>query len=181
MALKATIFKAELQVSDLERHYYQSHSLTIARHPSETDLRMMVRILLFALHADNRLSFTRGISTDDEPDLWAKDLSDQIEQWIELGKPDEKRIRKACGRAKQVFVYVYEKNDSSLWWEQNREALARFDNLNIIQLTGTGVKELVLLAARNMQLNCTIQGDDIWLGNEFDTIYIRLKRRKYVD
>ncbi|MCB1761200.1 MAG: YaeQ family protein [Gammaproteobacteria bacterium] len=180
MALKATIFKAELQVSDLERHYYQSHSLTIARHPSETDLRMMVRILLFALHADDRLSFTRGLSSDDEPDLWATNLSGEIDSWIELGQPDEKRIRKACGRAKQVYIYTYSARGGSVWWEQNREALTRYDNLNVTQLAGEGVKELVLLAARNMKLNCTIQEGEVWLGNAFDTVQVTLKRRRSV-
>ena len=102
MALKATIFKADLQIADMDRGYYQTHALTIARHPSETDQRMMVRILAFALFADERLHFTRGISTDDEPDLWLKGLDEEIELWVDLGQPDLKRIRKACGRARQV-------------------------------------------------------------------------------
>ena len=104
MALKATIFKAELQIADMDRNYYHDHALTIARHPSETDERMMVRLLAYALHADETLSFGKGLSTDDEPDLWQKDLTGAIELWIDVGQPDEKRIRKACGRARQVFV-----------------------------------------------------------------------------
>ena len=99
MALKSTIYKAKLNVTDMDRHVYQEFPLTIACHPSETELRMMLRVLAFAMHADARLEFGRGISTDNEPDLWQKSLTDDIELWIDLGAPDESRIRKACGRA----------------------------------------------------------------------------------
>jgi uncharacterized protein YaeQ len=98
MALKATVVKAELQVSDMDRHYYASHNLTLAQHPSETDERLMVRLLAFALNADERLEFGKGLSSDDEPDLWRRDYTGDIELWIDLGQPDESRIRKASGR-----------------------------------------------------------------------------------
>ena len=99
MALKATIFKAELQVSNVDRNYYGDHALTIARHPSETDERMMVRVLAFALHAHPALAFGKGIGADDEPDLWQKDLTGAVDLWIDVGQPDDRRIRRACGRA----------------------------------------------------------------------------------
>ena len=105
MALKATIFKADLQIADMDRHYYGDHALTIARHPSETDERMMVRLLAFALHAHDMLAFGRGLSADDEPDLWQKDLTGAIDLWIDVGQPDEKRMLKACGRSSRVVVY----------------------------------------------------------------------------
>ena len=107
MALSATICKADLNIVDMDRHYYQQHSLTVAQHPSENDERLMIRLLAFALHADEFLSFTKGLSTDDEPDLWQKSLSGEIELWIELGLPSEKRLKKACGRAQQVILYTY--------------------------------------------------------------------------
>ncbi|HXH71658.1 MAG TPA: YaeQ family protein, partial [Mariprofundaceae bacterium] len=116
MAINATIFKAEVQITDLDRHYYADHQLTIARHPSETDSRMMVRLVAFAFHAGEALQFTRGISTEDEPDLWQKSMSGEIELWIELGQPDEKRIRKACGRARKVIVYTYQQRSGEAWW-----------------------------------------------------------------
>ena len=103
MALSARICKADLNVVDMDRHYYQQHSLTIAQHPSETNERLMLRLLAFALHASDMLSFCKGISTEDEPDLWQKSLSDEIELWIELGLPSEKRLKKACGRAKKSY------------------------------------------------------------------------------
>lgn len=166
MAIKSTIFKAELQISDMDRHYYQTHALTIARHPSETDERMMVRILTFALHADEALEFTKGISTQDEPDLWQKSLSGEIELWIDLGQPDEKRIRKACGRARKVVIYTYSGNSAEIWWQQNSPALSRFDNLSVINLPVACVKELGKLAQRSMRLQCSIQDGEIWLGDE---------------
>src|SRR3977135_3291614 len=107
MALKATIFKASVQISDTDRNYYQMHALTLARHPSETDERMMVRLLAFALHAHESLSFGRGLSTGGEPDPWQKDWTGISERWIEVGQREEKNIRQACGRAKQVFIYTY--------------------------------------------------------------------------
>src|SRR4051812_5437311 len=107
MALKATICRAQLQIADIERNYFQDHALTIARHPSETDERMMVRVLAYAIHADEALLFGKGLSEDDEPDLWIKDLTGAIKLWIDVGQPDEKRIRRACGRADRVFVYAY--------------------------------------------------------------------------
>lgn len=107
MALKATIFKADLQIADMDRGYYGGHALTLARHPSETDERMMVRLLAFALFAGERLAFGRGLSAEDEPALWQKDLTGAVELWIEVGLPDERDIRKACGRADRVVVLCY--------------------------------------------------------------------------
>ena len=121
---KATIFKAGLQIADLDRHYYGDHALTLARHPSETDERMMVRILAFALNADERLKFSKGLCVDDEPDLWRKDLTDDIELWIDLGQPDEKRIRKACARAERVTIYAYQPRAARIWWSQVAADLA---------------------------------------------------------
>ena len=99
MSPKSTVMKVELQVSDMDRHYYASHALTLAQHPSETDLRLLVRLLAFALYADERLEFGRGLSDEDEPTLWRRDYTGAVEQWIELGQPDESRLRRAAGRA----------------------------------------------------------------------------------
>ena len=174
MAQKATIFKADLQIADMDRHYYEPHSLTLARHPSETDERMMVRLLAFALHADEALSFTKGLSTDDEPDLWLKDLSGEIDLWIDIGQPDEKRIRKACGRARQVAIYCYSSRSAAIWWEQNSSKLQRFDNLRVINVQNDASKQLAKLAQRNMQLQCTIQDGQVWLGNDTETVQVEL-------
>lgn len=165
MALKATVFKATLNIADMDRHYYGDHQLTIARHPSETDERMMVRLLAFALNADERLEFTRGLSTDDEPELWQKSLGDEIELWVELGLPDESRLRKACSRAQQVLLYTYGGRAVSLWWEKHQSKLKRFDNLTIINLPQDATTELASLAERNMSFQVTIQDGDITMSN----------------
>ncbi len=172
MALKATVFKAQVQISDMDRHYYESHALTIARHPSETDERMMVRLLAFCLYADSRLSFTKGVSADDEPDLWQHSLSGEIERWIELGQPDERRIRKACGRAREVLVINYGGRAADLWWEQNREALGRLRNLRVWTIASAEVKALADLAERSMDFQCTIDGGQVWIGTDQVTVAI---------
>ena len=166
MALKATIFKASLQIADMDRNHYQTHELTLARHPSETDQRMMLRLLAFVLHADHQLTFTRGISSDDEPDLWQRSLSDEIELWIELGQPDEKRIRRACGRAHQVLLYCYNRRSAEVWWRQMADGLARFDNLRVRYVPDEQLAALEALAGRNMQLQCSVQDGIAWIGND---------------
>jgi uncharacterized protein YaeQ len=174
MALKATICKATLQIADMDRNYYHDHVLTIARHPSETDERMMVRVLAFALHAGDALSFGKGLSTDDEPDLWQKDLTGAIETWIDVGLPDEKRIRKACGRADQVVIYTYGGHGASLWWDQVSGKLERARNLTVVNLAQASTRALAKLASRNMRLHCTIQDEQIWLADEKATVPVEL-------
>ena len=175
MALKATIFKADLQIADMDRHYYQDHSLTIARHPSETDERMMVRILAFVLNANEALAMGKGLSSDDEPDLWQKDLTGAIEQWIEIGQPDEKRLRKASGRSRRVLVYPYSGNSADIWWEQNRSALAKLDNLRVVNVSNETSQALEKLARRTMQLQCTIQDGEVWITDGESTVQVQMR------
>lgn len=172
MALKATIFKATLNVADMDRNHYGEYALTIARHPSETDERMMVRVLVFAMHAHERLELGKGLSDPDEPDLWRKDLTGLIEEWIELGQPDERDVIRACGRAGRVYVYGYG-NAAKPWWELNEAKLARAKNLSVRRLHAEGEGGLAGLANRTMQLHCTIQDGDIWLGDGDRTIAVR--------
>lgn len=138
MASNATIYKATLQISDMDRHYYEEHALTLARHPSETDERMMVRLLAFALHGHEALAFGRGLSTEEEPALWQKDLTGAIDLWIEVGQPEEKTVRRACGRAKQVCLYTYGGRGADQWWEKNLATLDRLNNLTVINLPWMG-------------------------------------------
>ncbi len=165
MAIKATVFKANLQIADMERHYYQDHALTIAQHPSETDERMMVRLLAFALHAHEHMAFGQGMTDDDEADLWQKDLTGAIELWIDVGIPDEKLIRKACGRADQVMVYCYGGRVAEMWYAQNSALFARQKNLTITNLPQEHTQALAKLAQRTMDLQCTIQDGQVWLSD----------------
>jgi len=172
MALKATVFKASTQIADMNRNYYADHSLTIARHPSETDRRMMLRILAFCIDADESLAFTKGISTEDEPDLWQHELNGEIKHWIELGLPDERRIRKACSRANRVTIYTYNRRSFDVWWRQNSNKLSALDKLTLINISDQELEALKSLAQRNMQLQCTIQDDDIWLSDGEQSVHL---------
>ena len=178
MALKATIFKARLQVADMDRHYYGDHSLTLARHPSETDERMMLRLLAFGRHAPEDLAFGRGVSTDDEPDLWIRNLPGEIELWIQLGQPDEREIRRACGRARQVVLYTYSGQGAGIWWEQLGSRLAVLGNLSVYDIPPESMQALAQLAARGMDLNVTIQDGAIWLANAETAVEINIATRQ---
>jgi len=177
VALKATIFRAELQVSDLDRGHFGTHALTLARHPSETDERMMVRLLAFALNAHEMLEFGRGLSAEDEPDLVQRDLTGAIELWIDVGLPDERELRKASGRAREVKVYTYGGRAADLWWEQNAAALSRLPHLTVCDVPEGTAEALEALAERTMKLDCTIQEGQVWLSGEGDTIHFELPRR----
>ena len=170
MALKSTVFKAELQVSDLDRHHYQSYGLTLARHPSETDERLMVRLLAFALFAAEDLAFGRGLSTEDEPALWERDPTGAIRRWIDVGLPDERDLRRACGRADEVVVLAYGGRAADIWWQQNEGKLKALDKLVVLALDADDSAGLAALAGRTMRLQCTIQDGRVWLGDEATTL-----------
>ena len=178
MALKATIFKARVQISDMDRDYYAEHNLTLARHPSETDERMMIRLLAFALNASDQLEFTRGLSSDDEADLWQHSLSSEIEHWIEVGVPAEERVRKACGRAERATIYAYGQRTAPVWWQKMESASARFDNLQVFFLPAEQCAELAAMAERNMELTATIQDGQLWLASDKQTVEIQPQRWK---
>lgn len=178
MASNATIFKATVQVSDMDRQYYQDHALTLARHPSETDERMMMRLLAFVLHAHEALSFGRGLSTEDEPDLWQKDLTGAIDLWVEVGQREEKNIRQACGKAKLVYLYTYGGRGADQWWEKNQANLARLNNLTVVNLPLDASRALAQLAQSSMQLECTIQEGQVWMAAGTNTVHIVLTTLK---
>ena len=164
MALKSTLYKADLQVSNMDSNYYAAHSLTLARHPSETEERLMVRLIAFAIFASDTLTFGKGLSDEEEPDLWQKDLTGAIELWIELGLPDERVLRKACGRSNQVALILYGGRTADMWWNQNSKALLKLNNLTVINLPDT--EELANAATRNMNISCTIQDNEMLVTHE---------------
>lgn len=170
MALKSTIYKIDLQIADMDQHYYASHNLTLARHPSETDERLMVRLIAFILYAHEALTFGKGLSDDEEPDLWQKDLTGAIELWIDVGLPDEREIRKACGRSAQVVVLLYGGRVADMWWESNSKALLKLNNLTVINLPDT--QEIADIATRGMEMSATIQDGQILLGHANGSVEI---------
>ncbi len=169
MAISSTINKVSLSISDMDRHYYQSHDLTMAQHPSENDFRFMIRVIAFAMNADERLVFTKGMNSDDEAELWQKALTDEIDLWIDFGQLDEKRIRKACGRAKQVLIYTFHDGKAKVWWQQQQDKLKRFTNLKVIHIQAEGIEAMI---SRSMQLQCTIQDGELYLSDDDSNITI---------
>ena len=172
MAQKATIYKVELSVSDMDRHYYETHKLTVAKHPSETDERLMLRILAFALNAHEQLEMTKGLSTDDEPDIWQKSLSGELELWVALGLPSEKVVRQSCGKAGKVIIYSYGGRTAEMWWEKIKNSTTRFDNLQVVNLSEKNTSELAKLASRAMKLQVNIQDGELMVSVDGDIVYV---------
>ncbi|SFB08591.1 Uncharacterized conserved protein YaeQ, suppresses RfaH defect [Poseidonocella pacifica] len=172
MAQKATIYKIELSVSDMDRHYYETHKLTVAKHPSETDERLMVRIVAFALNAHEQLEMTKGLSTDDEPDIWQKSLSGELDVWVALGLPSEKVIRQSCSKAKKVIVYPYGGRTAEMWWDKIKNSTTRFDNLQVVNLSPSDTDALAKLASRAMKLQINIQDGDVMVSVDDAVAYV---------
>ncbi|HSV47417.1 MAG TPA: YaeQ family protein [Ramlibacter sp.] len=186
MALKSSIFKANLQIADIDNGYYADHALTLARHPSETDERMMVRLVALALHAhalqtvcggDGTLGFGAGLSDPDEPDVWLRDFTGQTRLWIEVGQPEDKPVAKACGKADAVHVYAFH-HAAEVWWRGIEGKLARLRNLSVWRLPAESAQALAGLAERSMQLQATVQEGGLMLGNSKQTVHLEPQRWK---
>lgn len=172
MAQNATIYKVELSVCDMDRHYYESHKLTIAKHPSETDERLMTRVLAFALNAHEHLEMTKGLSSDDEPDIWQKSLSGELDLWVALGLPSEKVVRQSCGKASKVVIYCYGGRPAEMWWDKIKNATTRFDNLQVMNLREPDTRALADLAHRSMKLQVNIQDGDVMVSVDDAIVYV---------
>lgn len=177
MALGATIRKAEVSISDMDRNYYATHQLTLAQHPSETDQRLMTRLLAFMLYADERLEFGRGLSDEDEAALSRKSYSGETELWIEVGQPSEARIRKACGQARRVVVLDYAGRNADLWWDKAASQLERHTNLSVLSVDAGTLEKLVALCDRNMRLQCLLQDGELQIIDTNTTLTFRPRIR----
>jgi uncharacterized protein YaeQ len=177
MALKSTVYKATVQIADMDRSLYATHALTLARHPSETDERLMVRVLAFALQVpaddhDGALVFARGLSDTDEPDLWQTALDGRLRHWLEVGKPaDERRLARAAGRADRVTLYAYAAS-TPIWWAAMAPKVARLSNLAVWQIPAAQSQALAELAERSMQLQVTVQDGAVWVGDASRSVEI---------
>ena len=173
MAIKSTIFKASLQIADIEHGSYADHALTLARHPSETDERMMVRLCALALQAhklqtvcggDATLTFGAGLSDPDEPDAWLRDYTGLTRLWIEVGQPEDKPLLKACGKADEVVLYCFS-HAAEIWWRGIESKLSRPQNLSVLRVPSAAAQALIPMAQRSMQLQATIQEGTLSLGD----------------
>ncbi|SIQ30436.1 YaeQ family protein [Pseudacidovorax sp. RU35E] len=186
MALKSTIFKANLAVADIDHGYYADHALTLARHPSETDERMMIRLAALALQAhqlqamcggDGQLAFGAGLSDPDEPDVWLRDFTGRTRLWIEVGQPEDKPVSKACGKADQVVVYAFA-SSAEVWWRGIETKLTRPQNLQVWRIPAAASQQLSALAQRSMQLQATVQEGVLMLGDGERSVDIEPQRLK---
>lgn len=178
MAQNATIYKVELSVSDMDRHRYETHKLTVAKHPSETDERLMVRIVAFALNIHEHLEMTKGLSTDDEPDIWQKSLSGEIDLWVAVGLPSEKVMRQSCSKAAKVIFYTYGGRIAEVWWGKVKTGTTRFNNLQVINFAEADTTALARLASRAMKLQVNIQDSDVMVSVDEHVVYITPKTWK---
>ena len=173
MAKNSTIYKANLSISDMERDYYSDHQLTLACHPSETTERMMMRIIAFALNADEQLMPAGGMSDADEPDLWLKDLTGAIKLWIEVGQPEDRRILKACGRSDKVIIYTYG-TKPQLWLDSIESKISKAKNLSLYSINAESARSLAALAERSMNLQITVDHDEIWIRSGSSEVSVDL-------
>ena len=174
MALKATIYKAVVNVADLDRNQFLDAALTRARHPAETQERMMLRLLAWVKYADDRLQFTRGLSAEDEPEAWLRNDNLGIDLWIELGLPDERRIKKACTQSAEVALFAYNQRAAEIWWQQNKKNCAQVTNLTVWEPDDEQLAQLSAVASRTMALQATIQDGAIWLSDSQNNLEIHL-------
>lgn len=176
MALKATIHKANIQLADMDRHVYTDISVTIARHPSENDERMMIRVLALVLGwpqdtSEGTLEFAKDMWEPDEPALWQKNFSDEILHWVEVGQPDDKRLMKASGRSRQVSLWAFQ-SSTPIWWEGIATKLTRAQNLTVWQVPTEQSQALATLARRSMALQVTVQDGTAWVNDGEQTIEV---------
>ena len=172
MAIKATVIKLDLTLRDMDRDSSQQHNMTMAQHPSETEQRLILRTIAFTLFAREGLQFTKGLSEDSQPDLWQKNLIDDVELWIDLGQPDEKRIRKACHKAKQVIILSYGDNAASMWWKNIERKAKAFANLSVYHINTDQYQSLSQLMQRHLVLNASIQDAELWLSDDQHSLHI---------
>ena len=186
MALKSTIFKANLQIADIDHNYYADHALTLARHPSETDERMMIRLVALAREAhaletecggDGTLAFGAGLSNPDEPDVWLRDFTGRTRLWIEVGQPEDKPLAKAASRSDRVVVYTFH-HAAEVWWRGIENKLTRQDRLDVWRVPTEASQGLAALAQRSMQLQATIQDGLLMLGDGTHSIDVECIRWK---
>lgn len=181
LALRSTIFKIDLQIADIDHNHYADHALTLARHPSENDERMMVRVLAYALHAheaaeigENALAFGEGITETDQADVWLRDLTGQVVHWIDVGQPDERLVRKATHQSSRTSIYTFGRA-AEVWWGKAAKDLRKLEGLSVWRVEPESSAALAKLVQRTVRLQATINEGQIWLGTEAESVQVQLE------
>ncbi len=178
MALKSSVHKLRMNVSNLNIHHYEEYSLTVAKHPSENNLRMVIRILAFAFYAQEDIQFTKGLSSDSEPDIWKINFDGSIAHWIELGIPEEKRLRQSCSKAQKVSLFTYHGKQAEQWFQSMSDHIQRFDHLNIIHFMFDDPEFLASFGDKSMDFEVSIEDNEIWLSSQNDRTLIHYEMPK---
>ena len=173
MALKSSVYKANVSLANLNTHYYEDIVLTMALHPSETEERLMYRLLAFLYSAHERLEVTVGLDNPDLPDIWQKNYTGDIEHWIDIGYPDEKKIKKAIGRSDLVSIFNYNSFKAKVWFGKNKSLLEN-KKVQVFHLEEEIQGSLETLVQRSMALNCMIEDNHIFLSNDSERIQINV-------
>lgn len=179
MALSSSIYRADIDLSNLNTHQYENYNLTMAKHPSESESRMMFRLLAYLYCAHEDLAFTKGLSAQDEPEIWQKDFAGDIVQWIELGLPDLKRIRQASGKSKSVKIFTHHQSKSEDWWSKIKGSLIRNDKVEVYHLNLVEEFDLEDLVSKSMKLSCVIEDGVMHLSNDDLRIGIEVSKAGY--
>lgn len=175
MALKPTIYKFRISLSDLNRDFYDNFSFTVAQHPSENNARMLARVIAYCLNSRHPLKFTKGLSTTDEPDIWAHSLDDQILVWIDVGEPDAERVKKSSRKSERVKIYSFN-TKSELWWQQNRQAISNYANVEVYQLEHSALQVIACSLTRGMDMSVMISDTSIFIDIDSGSFKLDWKR-----
>ncbi|WP_305046849.1 YaeQ family protein [Geoalkalibacter sp.] len=168
MALPSTIHRAVVQLSDVDRGIYETLQVTLARHPSETAQRLVLRLLAYAVCHAPELSFTKGICAGDEPDLWIREPDGRVKLWIEVGTPEPQRLLKACRHAEQV-VLLTAGPGRFRWDAQYRELLTGLDNVRVLGVDYDFVSQVATGLERSITWELTISGGSLYLTSAKQT------------
>ena len=186
MALRSTIYKAQVSIADIDHGHYEDLPLTLALHPSETEERLMIRLLAMSLHAhevqsicngNGQLAFGAGLSNPDEPDISLRDYTGRHRVWIEVGQPEDKPLMKACQQSDQVVVYCFH-HAAEVWWKGLESKVSKLDALQVWRIPATASQTMAKLAARNMQIQALIQDHSVTLSSPTDSVQVELLRWK---
>lgn len=177
MAQNATIYNVVLSIADMDTHYYADHALTVVQHPSEQYERMMLRLIAFIFHAQKEPVFTRGLSEDNEPEIWKIEMDETISLWVDIGLPDAKRLQKAAKRCPEVALYHYGSQGADKWWDQNKRALAVYKNLSVYRINNEAGDLLARLVERRMDISITVQDGEMLLSLGDQSIQVIREKR----
>lgn len=163
MAKGSRIYKVKLFISDIDRNCYEQLELTVAQHPSESDERLLARLLAFGLEYESGLAFGGGVSSTDQAPIWLRNDYEEVQHWIEIGQPDPDRLAKLNKRQPRLTLYTYGAN-AHRWWHQHSPNLSKLQRLKAVQLDYDALQTLVSAMTSGFELQLNRQDEVLYLG-----------------